>query len=64
MAIWDMPLIRSFWTWFGGQRIQEAQISSQSDDDGRTPGWYDPKLQGGRMLDVRIRLNKSTICFR
>ncbi|KAF5360554.1 hypothetical protein D9756_005050 [Leucocoprinus leucothites] len=54
VGTWDMPLVKSFWTLFWGQNVPQV-MSVQEDEGNQLPGWYDPSLNGGRMLDFTTR---------
>ncbi|KXN82797.1 hypothetical protein AN958_02162 [Leucoagaricus sp. SymC.cos] len=48
VGIWDVPLVQSFWArLWGHHRMQDS-------DAERSPGWYDPRVNGGRMLDFTV----------
>lgn len=47
--------IETLWTLFGGNNIPQQRIFD-------TAGWYDPRIGGGQMLDVRSHQSSSIQC--
>lgn len=52
VALSGLPLIGTYLNHFRSQPTSQAGLFVQ-DDDTEPPGWYDPRANGGQMLDVR-----------
>jgi hypothetical protein len=61
VATWELSLVRSFWAKLWGQNAPAAKSTTEEDEDGRSLGWYDPSVNGGSMLDVRLDVFKKEI---
>jgi len=48
------PFVKSIWASLLGQ----GQFALTQDERKNSSGWYDPNLNGGRMLDVRMNSYK------
>jgi len=54
VGAWNAPSVESDWASLLGQ----GQLALTQDERKKYSGWYDPNLNGGRMLDVRMNSYK------
>lgn len=50
VGTWNVPFVKSLWARLWGQ----SQLTLKQDKEKSSSGWYDPNVNGGRMLDVRM----------